>query len=218
MKLYEYIKTIDVEGLLDKPLNRVPSRANESSLSRVRKVWTEHDTGTITAFRDIEDCGDGDTIPKTEKKSRNRDLKSILLGMGYGVTKVKGSWAENGVEQNEASFFVVDINDKGSLKKDLIKLGTKYEQDAITYADAGSDYYAIGTNTCPDSWPGFGTIGKSEKLGVPKFGKTGINGYSKVNNRAFVFEGFQQEKLTDKGVGEWRSIQHHYKKYLESEV
>lgn len=162
---------------------------NESSLSRVQKMWFEHDTGTITAFRGFHDCGNGDKISKKENKNRNSVLQSKLLSKGYGITKVKGSWLENNqVEKGEMSFFVVDLKDSGNLEKDLIKFGYEFEQDAITYAKVKDDYYAISTNNCIGSWPGFGRIGIKEKLGKPNFGKTGINGFSRVGGRAFVFE------------------------------
>jgi hypothetical protein len=70
----------------------------------------------------------------------------------------------------------------------LKELGEKFDQDAITYADANGDYIAISTNECPQAWPGFGRLGVESALGKPKFGKTGVNGFSRVGGRAFVFE------------------------------
>ena len=142
----------------------------ESGLSRIQKYWIEYDTGTITAFRGAEECGLGDTITKKQNKGRNGILQSKLLNRGYGVTRIKGSWFENaGKEKNESSFFVVDLKKSGKLKKDLINLGTDFDQDAIIYADKGSDYYGISTNKCPESEPGKGRIGVEEKFGIPKF-------------------------------------------------
>lgn len=163
---------------------------NEGSLSRIQKVWTEHATGTITAFRGKEDCGQGKDISKKQNKARNAILRSKLLARGYGITKVKGAWLENNeVERGEMSFFVVDLNDSGKLRKDLIKLGTQFEQDAIIFAEKQGIYSAISSNECPQAWPGFGKIGVVKELGKPKFGKTGIDGFSRVGGRAFVFEG-----------------------------
>lgn len=185
---------------------------NESSLSRVREAWVEHDTGTITAFRDARECNNGEKYTNKQKKDMNAILKSKLLKRGYGVTKVKGSWYESGDKLvNEDSYFVVDLKDGGNLKKDLIALGKEFEQDAITYAKKGEDYYAISTNECVDAWPGFGKVGKEQKLGSPKFGKTGINGFSQVNNRAFVFEDFyvaNQQTITSFSPTHIRSIKH----------
>ena len=180
----------------------------ESSLSRIQKYWIEYDTGTITAFRGAEECGLGASITKKQNKGRNGILHSKLLNRGYGVTRIKGSWFENaGKEKNESSFFVVDLKKSGKLKKDLINLGTDFDQDAIIYADKGSDYYGISTNKCPDSEPGKGKIGIEEKFGKPKFGKTGIYGFSRVNNRAFVFEsGFELRTKMSYYPTEIRSI------------
>jgi hypothetical protein len=192
---------------LTKYLSSKTGHITESGLNRVRQSWMDHDTGIITAFRDKEDCGKSDTIPKSEKKNRNHELKIILTGMGYGVTNVKGSWFENGDEEKgEASWFVVDYKDKGGLKKALTKLGVRYEQDAVIYAEKGGDFSLISTNKCPKAEPGEGRIGVEVKIGKPKFGKTGIYGFSRVSGRSFVFEGFKLSKLTDHGVNEWRSI------------
>lgn len=180
---------------------------NESSLSRIQRMYFQHDTGTITAFRGFHDCGDGEKIALKENKKRNSILKSKLLSRGYGITRVKGAWMENGgIEKGEVSFFVVDLKDTGKLKKDLIELGKQFDQDAITYAKAEGDYYAISTNECPMAWPGSGRVGVESKLGKPVFGKTGVNGYSRVGGRAFVFEEKDLTELFDYYPTEIRSI------------
>jgi len=181
----------------------------ESSLSRVQRSWSEHDTGTITGFRGYHECGDGDKITLKENKARNRVLKSKLLKRGYGITKIKGSWLENGnKEVGESSFFIVDLKDNGKLERDLIDLGGQFEQDAITFSNVGGDYYAISTNTCKGSWPGNGRIGVRQKLGKPIFGKTGVDGFSRVNGRAFVFESGNITTKFDFYPTEIRSINH----------
>ena len=186
----------------------------ESGLGRVHQFWSEHDTGTITGFRNTEDCGEGKKISTSTNKNRNSVLKSLLLSKGYGVTKIKGSWLENGQKEiGEESFYVVDLKDHGTLKRDLISFGNRFDQDAITYAKKGSDYYAISTNECPKSWPGFGVVGKESVLGHPIFGKTGINGFSRVGGRAFVFESFDLITKFDYYPTEIRSISHIEKGY-----
>ena len=177
---------------------------SESSLSKVQKAWSEHDTGTITAFRFAKDCGEGDKYTTKSNKDRNLVLKFKILSKGFGVTKVKGSWLENGdVEVGEESFFVVDLKDSGKLKQTLQEFGYEFEQDAITYADKQSDYYAIGTNKCPGAFPGYK---KEVKLGKPTFGKVGVDGFSRVNGRAFVFESTTFDVITDYPPTEIRSI------------
>ena len=161
----------------------------ESSLSKIQNAWSNHDTGAITAFRYAEDCGEGEILTMKEKRSRNGVLKSKLLKRGYGVTKIKGSWFENGdIEKGEMSWFVVDLKDSGKLKRDLVELGEFFEQDSIAYATNGNAYYMISTNKCENSSPGFGRIGVEKYWGSPKFGKTGKEGFSKIGGRPFVFE------------------------------
>jgi uncharacterized protein (DUF927 family) len=157
---------------------------NESSLSRIKQHISEHDSGIITAFRNQEDCGKGDDITRSENLKRNKSLKSSLSK--YGVTFVQGAWLENGdTEVKENSFFVVDLKDSGSLKKDLIKLGEKWEQDAIIFIEQGGEkIHLIGTNDCPDAYPG---KGKVDMLGSVKYGK-GDEIMTKIRGRPFIFK------------------------------
>ena len=181
---------------------------NESSLSRVWKQANEHDTGTLSAFRYAPDCGNGKPYTKSENKSRNAKMKAKLLKYGYGVTKIDSTYienygSENAIEVKEESFLVVDIKDSGNLKRDLMKLGEEFDQDSITYSNPSSKYYLIGTNKCPDSYPGYQ---KEEKLGTPLFGKDGEL-HSKINGRPFVFEVILSEMqvLSDLSISEIRS-------------
>lgn len=184
----------------------------ESSLSRIWKHVTEHESGTISAFRSRENCGGGAKITKSTNKKNNSKLKKKLLNMGYGVTKIKGVYIENYGSPNaqpvkEDSLIVVDLQDKGKLKEDLIKLGQYFDQDSITYSKPSGDYYLISTNTCPEGYPGSGKVGVSIKLGKPFFGKDG-EFYSTVNGRPFVFENITEELDTIKSysISEIRSI------------
>jgi len=186
---------------------------NESSLSRVWKQTLKFDSGTISAFRFATECGDGKPFSKSENKQRSSKLKKQLLGLGYGVTKVDGAYIENFGKKNarevrEESYLVVDIKASNKLKKDLIKLGTEYDQDSITFSPKGNkDYLLISSNKCPDGYPGSGKIGVELKLGKPQFGKDG-EFHSKVNGRPFVFENVlsTNEVLTDYSIAEIRSI------------
>lgn len=161
---------------------------NESSLSRVYAQYKLHDSGTISGFRTARNCGSGEAYTMKEKINRNAILKAKLLSLGYGITAIDGVYIENfgsadAVECNEQSFIVIDLKDKKTLKADLKKLGTEFEQDSITFSEVNGDYYLIGTNHCPSGYPGYG---KEIKLGKPLFGTNG-EFYSKVKNRPFVF-------------------------------
>ena len=192
----------------------IPVAVNESSLSRVWNQVTKFDSGTISAYRNAEDCGDGKEYTKSDKVKRNNILKSKLLTLGYGVTKVKGTYIENFKSDNEIkvkeeSFLVVDINDKGNLKRDLVVLGKEFEQDSITYSKPSGEYYLISTNTCPDGYPGEGKVGVEVRLGKPMFGKKG-EFFSRVNGRPFVFEGINNslKQLSKEYPTHIRSILH----------
>jgi hypothetical protein len=184
----------------------------ESSLSRIYSQVIKHNSGTISAFRSAKDCNNGDIYTTKENKDNSAILKAKLLKKGYGVTKIKGTYIENyksdnEIEVQEDSYMVIDLSDKGTLKKDLIELGTLFEQDSITYQEKDGNYYLISTNECPEGYPGFGKIGKELKLGKTIYGKKG-EFHSKINGRPFVFEniGDRTETLLSKSIGEIRSI------------
>lgn len=181
---------------------------NESGLSRIWEQASKFDTGTISAFRSKTNCGedklddDGNVIEpsvditKKTNLDNNAKLRKQLLGLGYGVTKIKGTYIENfgsskAIEVDEESFIVVDLKDSGKLKQDLKKLGKLYSQDSITYSKPSGEYYLIGTNNCPDAHPGYE---KEVKLGKPMFGEKGIF-FSKINGRPFVFKESIDTKL-----------------------
>lgn len=185
-------------------------RFKESSLSRIWQHVTEHDSGTISAFRYARECGNGELYTKKENEDKNAKLKAQLLSLGYGVTEIAGVYVENygtsdAIEVKEDSFIVIDIKDKGNLKKDLFKLGNQYEQDSITYSKPNRDYYLIGTNQCPKGYPGYK---KEIKLGKPFFGKDG-EFHSKINGRPFIFKENTNNRidiLTNYSISEIRSI------------
>lgn len=164
------------------------SKLNESSLSRLWRKYKDSDSGTITAFRG--------EYSKKENLSRNAELKAALLGAGYSITSIDGVYIEQyGTDKakrvKEASFIVFDYKNTGNLKKDLMRLGEKYDQDSITFNSVSEgNYYLIGTSKRSDSYPGYK---KEIKLGKPMFGKNG-EFYSSVNGRPFVF---QEETITE---------------------
>ncbi len=159
----------------------------ESSLSRLYQKMLDHDVGIITAYRDSRDCGNGEKYTKKENQARNKSLLAKLQSKRYGITSLKGSYIENydspeAKEVGEHVFFVEDIDDEGNLKKDLMKLGEKFDQDSILFIkdNVGS---LIGTNHCPNGYPGYGKIIVLKKH---LFGKKG-EFFSRVNGRPFVF-------------------------------
>ena len=165
---------------------------NESGLSRLAKHMEEHDCGTITAFRSKEGCAgpEDKSYTKSDNQRRNRQLYANLQMMGYAATAVHGAYIENygtpdAKEVRENVYFVVDIKDKGKLREDLLNLGGKYEQDSILFIPKGGEgSILIGTNNCPNSYPGFG---KEQKFRDRKMGKGG-EFMTKISGRPFIFE------------------------------
>lgn len=169
---------------------------NESSLSRLWRKMQEFDTGTITAFRYAEDCGNGRVFTKKENKQRNKSLQAKLLRLGYTLTSVKGSYIENygssdAREVGESVWFVVDSKDKGNLERDLKKLGEEFDQDSILFIPAGGkEGRLVGTSKCPNAFPDYG---KAHKLKNPVFGQAG-EFFTRVNGRPFTLkEGTEQD-------------------------
>ena len=175
----------------------------ESSLSRLWKHNEEHDCGVITAFRNYSNCGYTDNnepcfddnppvkISKVENGRRNKALKAELIQTGFkGSTKLVGSYPEGGKQSKEISYFVVDLDDSGTLKDVLVKLGKKYDQDSILYIPKGSvkgndKAYLIGTNNCPNNDI---KIGKTMVFNKGKVGYESPFYTSYVNGRPMIFE------------------------------
>jgi len=183
---------------------------NESSLSRLHKHISEHDTAIITAFRnnpaDASDCSGEASAPSDEQdalkinKERNRELKATLLRKGYGVTRVDGSYIEDfgdvdkQKEVSEESFFVVNLKDAADFNSTIAELGKMFCQDSVLLIpQGGSDAYLLGTN---NSWPG---LGVKEPVGGFTGGKE-AEFMSRVRKRPFIFkEVNEQEKYADLG-------------------
>lgn len=147
-----------------KPFKIVSDMINAAGLSRVVHWKNNADTGTISAFRkyddsiyklysfeEIEDMERNknpelDKYTLNLKKNRNRDrrmrdeFKKLRDQIGY--IKVDGMYWEVGKEKPrfEISYFVFAKDPTFDLKKFLLEMGRKYNQDSITFAKAGEDY------------------------------------------------------------------------------
>jgi len=176
------------------------SYINESSLSRLWRHNVEHDCAAITAFRKYNNCGYDDNgepcddepvkLSKGDNIKRNAALASDLKRKGYGITKIIGKYPEGGSITKEVSYFVVDLDDNGNIKDDIISLGKKYSQDSVLIIPKGSidnkaTAFLYGTNNCCNNWLGMGNTKTFEK------GKLGYESpiyTSFVNGRPFIFE------------------------------
>jgi hypothetical protein len=118
------------------------------------------------------------------------------------VTSIKGSYIENygspdAREVGENSFLVVDLQNRGSLREDLLALGEAFEQDSIIYGEAGGQGSLIGTNHCPGGYPGYH---KEDPQGGALFGKTG-QFMSRVGGRPFIFA--ESVEIVEYGVAKY---------------
>jgi len=163
---------------------------NEASLSRTYRMIQEHDAGMITAFRSATECGTGELITNRQNLQRNRSLGAKLRSKDFGYTMVKGSYIENYGSKNarevgEQTFLVVDIKDKGNLKRTLIQFGEEFEQDSILFIPKGGETgLLIGTSQCPEVYPSHGQV---EQLANPLFGHSG-EFMTRVNGRPFILK------------------------------
>jgi len=190
---------------------------NESGLSRVVNHMEQHDCGTITAFRSKEGCGEEGTkkYSKSDNKKRNRQLIAILQSLGYNTTAVDGSYVENfgtpnAIEVKEDVYFIVDVNDGGNLRKDLMRIGEQFDQDSIMFIPKGGESAElIGTNHCTDAYPGYHNVQPYSSRSVGKPGQF----MTKVKNRPFMFESTFLDKTCNENyfknanvMGKWATV------------
>ena len=179
---------------------------NESSLSRVYRHNLLHDCGALTAWRKAEKCGNGRPYTHAQNAQRNRSLLAKLKARGYGVTTLHGRYPEGGRITTEESYFVVDLEDTGTLETELRTLGVQFDQDSVLIipkgaVDGRAKAFLLGTNRCPGNWIGFGT---KEFFNQGKFGYSSKIYTSYVNGRPFIFEEVGDEVPSPgSGFGWW---------------
>ena len=171
--------------------------AASKSLSRVLQHTQESNVGIITAYR-----GEFD---KKANEARNAKLAQEIRSNGFGYFTVTGFYIENLGKEDETkvqekSFFITSSpSDAGKLKKFLVSMGKKYNQDSVFYKDVES---AEGTliGTASGRWPGLGTEVNVGKFNAQRLGAF----YTKMKgNRTFTFESFDfQENIMSRGYRE----------------
>jgi len=172
---------------------------NESSLSRLYHHMMNYETAIITAFRndpsdelkctDVSEVGavEGENTVHQTNKRRNRVLKATLLSLGYGVTRVDGSYIEDfetpaAYEVAEESFFVVNLQGDPGFVDQISNLGEKFCQDSVMIVPRGAKgAYLFGTNN--SEFPGHG---QRIEAGDLSFGRE-KEFMTKVGNRPMAF-------------------------------
>jgi|ETNvirnome_6_100_1030635.scaffolds.fasta_scaffold17851_4 hypothetical protein len=154
---------------------------SESGLSRLYDHMMEHESAILTAFRN--------EYSKKQNYKRNRELKAQLLSMGYGVTKVDGSYIENfetpqAIEVSEQSYFVSNREKVDGFAGSITSLGESFEQDSVLIIPAGAKgAYLVGTREGND----FPPFGDQISVGDLKMGRE-AEFMSKVKGRPIVFK------------------------------
>jgi len=113
-------------------------------------------------------------LSSEENKQRNKNLASDLRSLGYGFYQIKGKFGNY-----EHPFAIPNIT-----KADILKLGTKYEQEAIIYVEktttgsvaemiqtSGGNYNEMSRVVLPlaDDVEDFYSIYKGRKFSIPFF-------------------------------------------------
>lgn len=167
----DMVHSILGESCLSRSIKTVMS---ESSLSRVQKWRTEHDTAAMATARFNKS--------KEQAKKEKYELQDWLRANGYAYTKFDGYYQEQEMPQasREDSLLIVDINDKGNLKQLVQKLGAKYGQESVLFRPKGADSKSILIKTTPKG------MGKETPQATgTDYGKRGGAAWSEIGGRAF---------------------------------
>ena len=156
------------------------SQLDESSLSRIKSKSDKGGMAILSGSR-------GDKSSK-ENKARAKQLDRDIKGRGLpGATKVTGRWTENPGTKDEKKVkersHVVTSGKMGKrkFKKEVQKLGRKYEQDAVL-----TQTRKTGTLSATRK----GGLGKDKRIGVGKFrpGRSSSEGDTKIKGKTFTYE------------------------------
>ena len=156
------------------------SQLEESSLSRIKSKSDKGGMAILSGSR-------GDKSSK-ENKARAKQLDRDIRGRGLpGATKVTGRWTENPGTKDEKKVkersHVVTSGKMGKrkFKKEVQKLGRKYEQDAVL-----TQTRKTGTLSATRK----GGLGKDKrvKAGTFKPGRSSPEGDTKIKGKTFTYE------------------------------
>ena len=156
------------------------SQLDESSLSRIKSKSDKGGMAILSGSR-------GDKSSK-ENKARAKQLDRDIKGRGLpGATKVTGRWTENPGTKDEKKVkersHVVTSGKMGKrkFKKEVQKLGRKYEQDAVL-----TQTRKTGTLSATRK----GGLGKDKRVKAGTFrpGRSSSEGDTKIKGKTFTYE------------------------------
>ena len=156
------------------------SQLEESSLSRIKSKSDKGGMAVLSGSR-------GDKSSK-ENKARAKQLDRDIRGRGLaGATKVTGRWTENPGTKDEKKVkersHVVTSGKMGKrkFKKEVKKLGRKYDQDAVL-----TQTKKTGTLSATRK----GGLGKDKRVKAGTFrpGRSSSEGDTKIKGKTFTYE------------------------------
>ena len=164
----------------------------EASLGRLVQHFNDGDCiAIVSAFR-------GERT-KAENMKMTKALRTLVLGSKFGFNKVIGGYSE---KQDDGS--IVNIDDEHStiiyakpereseLRKLVIALGKKYEQDSVLFV--GSDRKAVWIFTRPDNFMQK-PVGSTMELGDFHPKQIGVY-FTKIGKKNFSFVMKESEEVT----------------------
>lgn len=166
------------------PISRIEKWVNSKDIAGISAFRFELKNVTSNTLLDKEvDKKELSRYTKKENLQRNIKLKSALLKLKYGITRIAGSFIEGGdSEVQEESFIVVNLNDDPDFKNNIFKLSEYYNQDSFLYKPKDSDVaFLIGTNY--DDYVGY----KNEKLTGKFYKKVSAQFMSRLGPQGFAF-------------------------------
>lgn len=132
-----------------------------ATLSKAIRQMKDHDSAFVSA-----EIGDRVKTPQFQRGPEHeahyqekamQKLSQDLKALNYSYTAVKGGWSEgNGKFHPEDSFYVVDLQDRGSLKTDIGELAKKYFQDAFLFIPAGQENGIMVGTASYKNWGKYG--------------------------------------------------------------
>lgn len=154
---------------------------NESSITRIIAHNQIHDCAIVTAYRTCN--------TKKLNEKNNKALGYALNRLGYGATKVLGTYEEEiaGISSKEHSWFVVNLNDDLNFIDKIIEFGKTLNQDSVLIIPKNGffkpiDVYLEGTNEnefCP--------LGEKIHATDVKFGKKENKMLTIIKHKPFYF-------------------------------
>jgi len=168
-------------------------RVNESSITRIIEHNRQHDCAMLTAFRQYDKNGNPRTNIQNNKD--NDLLGKALRYLGYGITTVIGSYAEQQTglrPMKENSWFAVNLKDDPNFISNIIDFGEVHEQDSILIIPKNGFFnpkivYLYGTNKENTADYCFVKWQEKKFASEIKFNESN-NMLTKIKNKSFYFK------------------------------